>query len=44
MSLLEQYITKKGRVDKAMSILEFDHSDKVKDSKYEVESIWNSVV
>ena len=43
VSLLEQDITKKGRVDEEVRQIEFDASDN-KSREYKVEAIWDSVV
>ena len=41
MSLLEHDISKKGRVDKKITELEFEAGDS---NEYKVEAIWNSAV
>ena len=43
MSLLEQYTTKKERVDEEVRQIEFDAGDN-DSGKYEVEAIWDSAV
>ena len=43
VSLLEQDITKKGRVDKEVRLIEFDANDN-DSGEYKIEVIWDSVV
>ena len=43
MSLLEQIITRKGRVDKEVRKMEFDAGNN-DCGKYDVEAIWDSAI